>query len=203
MRVKADIPVGNYIVMVLASLTFMIQFLYDSNHEYLNGLVLEHWSLTAIFGHMWLHTGLVHIIYNLIVLWVFGRYVCLRIGNAHYIFAYLLVGFASAVVHMSYDGRPAIGASGAIMGILGIHVVLCFDRLSQLGPWIILVWFLLNLTAGVVSSSATAYLAHVGGFLGGIVLAALLVVLKIIRYDSQAAPKRFDGPLAPEQIARN
>lgn len=183
------LPIGNYLVMVLVALVFAIQFTYDSGQQYLNGMILECWSIEAIFGHMWLHTSVMHTVWNLITLWVFGRYVCLRIGNAAYPFAYVFAGVASAIVHIIYDGRPAIGASGAVMGVLGMHVVLCFGRLGRLGPWIILVWFLLNLTAGVIGSLPIAYLAHVGGFLGGIVLAGFLVCFRIVeREKTDAAP---------------
>ena len=183
----SKVPLGNYTLMLLASLTFMLQFLYDSNQQYLRGLILQDWSFTAIVGHMWLHAGLVHIISNLIILWIFGRHVCLRIGNANYILAYLCVGWVSAVVHVVYDGRPAIGASGAIMGILGMHVVLCFWRFGFLGPWIILVWYMLNLTVGALEATPTAYFAHAGGFLGGIILAASLVLLNVVARERQPA----------------
>ena len=184
----ADAPVGNYAIMLLASTTFMLQFVYDGNQQYLTGLILQDWSFKAIVGHMWLHAGLAHIVSNLVILWIFGRRVCLKIGSANYILAYLFVGLASGIVHIIYDGRPAIGASGAIMGILGMHVVLCFDRFSLLGPWIIMVWYLLNLTVGILDASATAYFAHVGGFLSGTILAFSLVLLNVVKPEERPAP---------------
>ena len=183
-----DAPVGNYAIMLLASTTFMLQFLYDGNQQYLTGLILQNWSFTGIVGHMWLHAGLAHIISNLVILWIFGRQVCLRIGSANYILSYLFVGLTSGAIHIIYDGRPAIGASGAIMGILGMHVVLCFDGFSLLGPWIILVWYLLNLTVGVLGASATAYFAHIGGFLSGTILASSLVLLNVVKPEEDAVP---------------
>ena len=183
-----DVPLGNYALMLLASTTFMLQFLFDSKQQYLSGLILQDWSFFGIVGHLWLHTGLIHITSNLIVLWIFGRHVCRRMGNANYILAYFVVGLTSAVVHIAYDGRPAIGASGAIMGILGLHVVLCFDRFGVLGPWIVLVWYLLNITAGTVGATPTAHMAHVGGFLGGIILAWLLVILNVVEREEQPIP---------------
>jgi membrane associated rhomboid family serine protease len=177
-----DIPFGNYIVILLACITFALQFLYDYKAEYLTGLVLENWTIKAFFGHMWLHGNLLHIISNLVFLWVFGRHVCRRIGNANYPLAYIFVGLAGALAHMLYDGRPAIGASGAIMGILGMHLVICFKHFSPAGPWIILVWFLLNLMIGATNyfpNADIAYMAHIGGFFAGIVLANLMVMLDI------------------------
>jgi len=179
-----DVPVGNYLVMLLMTVTFAMQFVYDGGQRYLNSLILDRWSLTAIFSHMWLHASVMHAAWNLVALWVFGRHVCLRLGNVNYPFAYLFVGITSAIVHMAYDGRPALGASGAIMGILGMYVVLCFGRFGWLGPWLILVWFLLNLTEGVAGSLPVAFLAHIGGFLGGVALASVLVLFRFVERES-------------------
>jgi len=174
--------------MLLASTTFMLQFLFDGKQQYLSGLILQDWSFLGIAGHLWLHTGLIHVTSNLVVLWIFGWHVCRRMGNANYILAYFIVGLASAVVHIVYDGRPAIGASGAIMGILGLHVVLCFNRFGVLGPWIILVWYLLNIAGGVFQATPTAYMAHVGGFLAGIILAWSLIFLNVVEPEEQPIP---------------
>ncbi|MBN2270958.1 MAG: rhomboid family intramembrane serine protease [Sedimentisphaerales bacterium] len=183
-----DVPFGNCVLMLLASTTFMLQFLFDDKQQYLSGLILQNWSFLGIVGHLWLHTGLIHITSNLVVLWIFGRHVCQRMGNANYILAYFIVGLASAAVHIVYDGRPAIGASGAIMGILGLYVVLCFKRFGVLGPWIILVWYLLNVAGGVLQATPAAHMAHVGGFLGGIILAWSLVILNVVEREEQPVP---------------
>jgi rhomboid protease GluP len=139
-------------------------------------------------GYLWLHTGMVHIVSNLVTLWIFGRYVCRRMGTVNYVLAYLFAGFTSAVFHIMFDGRPAIGASGAIMGILGLHVVLCFNRFGALGPWLVLGWYLANMIAGVFEATPTAHMAHIGGFLGGILLAGLLVLFKVVEPEKQPEP---------------
>ena len=179
-----DLPVGNYVIMALIVVLFVIQFTYDPEGQYLNGLVLEGWSVLAILGHMWLHGNLLHLAWNLLTLWIFGRYVCSRLGNMNYVLAYFFVGVVSALAHIIYDGRPAIGSSGAIMGVLGMHVLLCFGRLGFWGPWIVLIWFLLSVMAGFAGVLPTAHLAHVGGFLGGIVLGGVLTVFHVVRSDS-------------------
>jgi hypothetical protein len=69
------------------------------------------------------------------------------------------------------------------MGVLGMHVVLCFRQFGVLGPWLILIWFLLNLTAGIIGGYHTTYMAHAGGFMAGIFLASILVLLKVAKYD--------------------
>jgi len=181
-------PLGNYIIMLVASIFFMIQFNFDPDQRYLGGLILEGWSLPAMAGYLWLHTGVVHIISNLVTLWIFGRHVCRRMGTLNYIIAYLFAGFTSAIFHIMLDGRPAIGASGAIMGILGLHVVLCFNRFGALGPWLVLAWYLANLIAGLLEATPTAHMAHIGGFFGGILLAGLLVLFKVVEPEKKPEP---------------
>jgi len=172
-------PSGNYIVMMLATVTFAIQMIGDPKQQYLNGFILKHLTLSSMFGYMWLHMSMPHIVGNLITLWIFGRHVSLKISDASYILSFIVLGFAASIVHVYYDGRPTIGASGAIMGVLGMHVVLCFRQFGILGPWLILCWFLLNLTAGIIGNSPTTYMAHAGGFLAGMFLAILLVIFKV------------------------
>lgn len=188
------IPLGNYIIMLVISFFFMIQFNFDPQQKYLGGLILTDWSLPAIFGYFWLHTGFVHIISNLVTLWIFGRYVCRRMGTLNYIVAYLFAGFTSAVFHIMYDGRPAIGASGAIMGVLGLHVVLCYTRFGTLGPYLVLLWYLANILAGALQASPAAHMAHVGGFLGGILLALLLLLFKVVEPEPKPEPKNRPEP---------
>ncbi|MHC4509890.1 MAG: rhomboid family intramembrane serine protease [Planctomycetota bacterium] len=176
-------PAGNYIVMLLATVTFAIQMTGDPKQEYLNGLVLDHASFLALFGHMWLHMSAAHIAGNLLTLWIVGRHVTLKVGNANFPLVYVVLGLAAAAVHVLYDGRPTIGASGAIMGVLGMHVVLCFRRFSAVGPWLVLTWFFLNLTAALIGGYPTTYVAHLGGFVAGILMASVLLVLKVAECD--------------------
>jgi membrane associated rhomboid family serine protease len=178
-----DMPGGNYIVMMLATVTFVIQMVGDPKQQYLNGFILKHLTFASMFGYMWLHMSPAHFVGNIITLWIFGRRVNLKISDASYVLSYILLGIAAAAAHVYYDGRPTIGASGAIMGILGMHVVLCFRQFGILGPWLILFWFLLNLNFGIIGNYTTTYMAHAGGFLAGMILATLLVILRVAKCD--------------------
>ena len=82
-----------------------------------------------------------------------------------YLLVYILLGIAAAIVHLLYDGRPAIGASGAIMGILGLNMVICFNKFSKVGPWLIIFWLCSTIVAGVTNTTATAHMEHFSGFL--------------------------------------
>ena len=172
------VPLGNCVIMLAATCAFAIQMLFDPGAHYLSGLVLQKWSVAALFGHMWLHMTMAHLVGNLITLWIFGRYVCPKLGDVPYGLAYVTVGLGAGLVHIAYDGRPVIGASGAIMGILGIYVVLCFEQFGRLGPWLILTWFLATLGAAIIGGSPASYAAHIGGFLSGMMLAACLTIYR-------------------------
>lgn len=202
--IKVDIdkkvPSGNLAVMLLAAVTFAVQFRFDSHAWYLNGLVLRHWSVLPVFGYMWLHMNAPHVIGNLVTLWVFGRKVSTMIGNALYVLMYVLAGIGSAIAHVLYDGRPVIGSSGAIMGVFGIYVVVCFTQFGRIGPWLTLLWFLATLWAGVVGGFPDAYMSHIGGFLSGLAIGVFLVgfgvvdcrhvdpgLVRLLRVESSAA----------------
>jgi len=147
--------------------------------------------LTAMF----LHAGWVHLGGNMLYLGIFGNNVEDRIGPWRFLAFYLACGVAASFAQALGTGFPHIrmlGASGAIAGILGAYLLL-FPRarvvtavfiifvfeLALIPAWIVIgVWFLLQLGAGVASigpaapAAGVAYLAHVGGFLAGMVLIA-------------------------------
>ncbi len=148
---------------------------------------------------MFLHSGWLHLLGNMIFLWVFGDNVEDAMGHARYAVFYLVAGVAATATHIALnqsDLIPVIGASGAIAGVLGAYLVLYpRARVSAILPIFILFWipfqvpavlligfwFLLQVFSGVASLAATdvtggtAWFAHIGGFLAGIVLVRLFV----------------------------
>lgn len=170
---------SNYVILLLISSVFDVQMIVDPQATYLSGMVLEKWSLLGLLGYMWLHMTTVHLVGNLLALWVFGLYVCPKLGHRAYVLGYVLAGVAAGMVHMAYDGRPVIGASGAIMGVLGMCVVFCFAQLGRLGPWLILIWFLATIAAAIAGDLPAAYVSHIGGFLSGVVLAFCFIIFGI------------------------
>jgi len=173
------LPIGNYIVMVLMTVVFAVQFLGDQHQIYLTGLILKNASFNAFLGYSWLHTGLIHITSNLILLTIFGRRACVQIGDAKYFLIYIVLGFAAAMAHVLLDGRPVIGASGAITGVLGLAVVLSWRKLSPMGPWLIFIWIAISVAAAIASDAQgahIAYVAHITGFIMGMILATMLVI---------------------------
>ena len=158
---------------------------------------LKGWRLQGLFGHMWLHGGLLHLIGNLIFLWLFGNAVCSKIGNVFYLPVYLFLGIIAGISHLLFSGGIAIGASGAINGIVGMYLVFfpentvsCFlvllyypIRFSVSGYWIILLWFAFDILGAVTGGEQIAYFAHIGGFAAGFGLAVLMLKKKWIEME--------------------
>jgi membrane associated rhomboid family serine protease len=147
---------------------------------------------------MFLHGGWGHLLGNMLFLWVFGDNVEDRLGHLRYLVFYLLAGYAATLAHVWANpgsSVPAIGASGAISGVLGAYLFLyprarivtvfwffIFVRFIQVPAIIYLpIWFLLQLLSGAASlgvpdanSAGVAWFAHIGGFVAGPLLLLLL-----------------------------
>ncbi|HVG22926.1 MAG TPA: rhomboid family intramembrane serine protease [Thermoanaerobaculia bacterium] len=155
-------------------------------------------DLMTIVLSMFLHGGLMHIGSNMLYLWIFGDNVEDRLGHFRYLLFYLLCGFLATFAHAVFSPAsriPAIGASGAIAGVLGAYLILYpharvvtllpiffFITVRELPAIFILgFWFVLQLFSGVGSLGVrdaqdvggVAYFAHIGGFVAGMLLIAL------------------------------
>jgi len=156
------------------------------------GLVPAHFSWISAITAMFLHAGWLHLLGNLLSLWIFGDNVEDRMGHGRYLVFYLLTGLVANLAQTwANPGSPVplVGASGAIAGVMGAYIVLFpRSRVLVLIPIIIFFdiievpaivflgfWFLLQLLAGVGSLSeqgavgGVAFWAHAAGFLSGIV----------------------------------
>ena len=149
-----------------------------------------HTSLT-IFSSMFIHGGWLHILGNMLFLWVFGDNIEDRFGHVRFFVFYLAAGVAAvgAQVALNPDSQaPMIGASGAISGVTGAYLILFplsrIRTLIMVGlimvvhlPAILVlgIWFLLQAFQGVGSlgeiGGGVAYWAHIGGFLIGMITA--------------------------------
>jgi len=144
------------------------------------------------FTSMFLHGGWLHIIGNMLYLWIFGNNVEDSMGHFRFVIFYLLTGVIAACAHIAIQPSsiiPTIGASGAVSGILGAYLVLhphariktlvplfVFFTVMYIPAWLFLVvwigWQVLS--QGLVPVTATgggvAYGAHIGGFIAGALL---------------------------------
>ncbi len=146
----------------------------------------------TLLSAMFMHGGLLHLGGNMLYLWIFGDNVEDRMGHLKYLIFYLLCGFLASATHIFFGPNsviPSLGASGAIAGVLGAYLVL-FPRqgvrVFQFGlifevPALIVIglWGLLQFISGFGSlgsggaSGGVAFMAHVGGFVAGILLVFL------------------------------
>jgi membrane associated rhomboid family serine protease len=142
---------------------------------------------------MFMHAGWVHLLGNMLYLWIFGDNVEDNFGHVKFLIFYLLCGVAAtfAQVMMSANSTvPNLGASGAIAGVLGAYILL-FPKgqvrvLMGRGvipvPALVVIglWIVLQLVSGVGAISNTAqtggvaYMAHIGGFFAGLILTFVL-----------------------------
>ncbi len=166
-------------------------------------------GLLTLFTSMFLHGGWMHLIGNMLFLWVFGRNVEDLIGGPRFLAFYLLAGIAAGVVQVvvnPYSTLPTIGASGAIAGVMGAYLikfprtrivtlifVFFFVTTAEIpAAFILLYWFAIQFFSGFgslgtanYSGGGIAYFAHIGGFLAGMALIRLFPVRKRLRawYD--------------------
>lgn len=157
--------------------------------------------LLSILTSTFLHGGWLHIIGNLLFLWVFGDNVEDRLGHAGYAVFYLLAGFVAALTQGFIDmatAIPNVGASGAVAGILGAYLVyypkatvttlipiaIVLIPIPVPAVLIIGIWFVQNLLSGFATlspdvgtpDSGVAFFAHIGGFVFG--AATVMVFLR-------------------------
>jgi membrane associated rhomboid family serine protease len=167
-------PYGNYIVILMMVTIFAIQFLGDPNKLYLNALILKKPTLNALIGYSWLHLDLLHVLSNIVLLAVFGKAACTQLGAGKYFIVYIFIGIIAGIAHTLLDGRSAIGSSGAVCGIMGVAIVLSWQKLSPFGPWIILTWVAVSVVAAIDPTNPDASCAHITGFVTGMIVAILL-----------------------------
>ncbi|MBX2883203.1 MAG: rhomboid family intramembrane serine protease [Granulosicoccus sp.] len=145
---------------------------------------------TSMFTSMFLHGGWMHLIGNMLYLWVFGNNVEAAMGHVRYLLFYALCGIAAVLAQAVPDPDsqiPMIGASGAISGVLGaymllypqarvlvvIPIVIVFQTLRIPALFVLGIWFVMQLFSSVMAGDqdgGVAFGAHIGGFLAGMAL---------------------------------
>jgi len=193
-------PIVTYVLIAINVLVFLLEL--SSGDAF-----IERWAfvptrfladpvgeLPTLFTSMFMHAGWLHLLSNMLYLWIFGDNVEDRFGHGLFTVFYILCGlgatFAQLAVSMG-SSIPNLGASGAIAGVLGAYIVMfpgsgvnvllgrVVTRMSALiviGFWIILQIFsgIGTFTASSQSEGGVAYMAHIGGFFAGVVLTFLL-----------------------------
>lgn len=193
-------PIVTYVLIALNVLVFFL--------ELTNGdAFIERWAFVpsrflanpagefaTIFTSMFMHAGWLHLLGNMLYLWIFGDNVEDRLGHGLFLAFYILCGLAATFAQLAFSmgsNVPNLGASGAIAGVLGGYLIMFpRQRVSVLMgravvPMSALIvigfWFVLQLfsqvsafTASSQTEGGVAYMAHIGGFIAGVILTFLL-----------------------------
>lgn len=154
--------------------------------------VLAGQNLHTLFTSMFLHGGILHILFNMWYLWIFGDNIEDVLGRGKFILFYLGAGLAASFAHALSDPGspiPTIGASGAIAGVLGAYMVLypwarvhtavfvfyiihlvTIPALVMIGFWFVLQMISASVLWAAGATAGIAYWAHIGGFIAGVLL---------------------------------
>ena len=196
-------PVVTVFLIVLNVLIFLFEVSLDPfsrNHfiaEY--GLVPDRFHAVNLVTSMFLHGGWMHVLGNMWFLWIFGDNIEDILGHGKYLVFYLACGVAAALAQVFFNPLsrlPMVGASGAIAGVMGAYMVkfprsriltlvfiFIFVTTFEVPAVVMLVyWFFIQLVSGLgtvgysqLSEGGTAWFAHVGGFVAGVLLIYLMV----------------------------
>jgi membrane associated rhomboid family serine protease len=157
------------------------------------GIVPDDLHVISLFTSMFLHGSWLHVLGNMLFLWVFGRNLEDLIGGARFLVFYVVCGLAAGLVQVlanSSAPTPTVGASGAIAGVMGAYLIkfprsqidtlvllfVFFTRLAIPAPFYLLFWFGMQLLDSAFSGERSytgggvAYFAHIGGFIAGMLL---------------------------------
>lgn len=206
--VTHSFPVVNYALIALNVIVFIFQWLAGPNQEamiYEFALIpanvtagFDVGDVSDILTSMFMHGGLMHLLGNMLYLWIFGDNVEDRLGHFRYLIFYLAGGVVASLAHLLTNPGsqiPTVGASGAIGAVLGAYLVLFpQSRIVTLLPlgffihltvvpaiFVLGLWFVLQLFSGVLSLGGpdvggVAFWAHIGGFLAGMLMGRLFAV---------------------------
>jgi membrane associated rhomboid family serine protease len=191
-------PVVTILLIVANAVAFFYELSLDEfsrNHLIsVYGVVPDRLNYVSLVTSMFLHGGWMHIIGNMWFLWIFGDNVEDILGHFQFLIFYLTCGVAAGLTHVLLNPNsnlPTIGASGAIAGVMGAYLVkFPHARVLTLVPiffflttyelpaaFVLIYWFIIQFFSGVgsvaysrASEGGTAWFAHVGGFVAGIVL---------------------------------
>lgn len=200
------IPFVNYTLIAINIIVFLIMVLNPAKIDSIvmgNALIptdiTQGFKISVLKNFitaMFMHAGWMHLISNMLYLWIFGDNIEDRLGHVGYLLFYLAAGIFASGLHIFFNPTsnvPSLGASGAIAGVLGAYLIFYpqskvytfipfgyFMRLRPLPAIVVLgLWFVMQIFSGVGSMMAqgqgggVAYWAHIGGFVFGLLIGFL------------------------------
>jgi len=191
---RKSFPYVNYLIIAACFIVFLIELSQGNNFVLTYSVTPA--NLVAnpvgffytVFTAMFMHASWLHILGNMLFLWIFGDNVEDRFGHVKYLIFYLLCGIIATfaqVIAAPSSTVPNLGASGAIAGVMGAYLILFPGRRVR----VLLIFFVVNMPALIVigfwialqvfsevfagPSGGVAYMAHIGGFSAGVLLTFL------------------------------
>jgi membrane associated rhomboid family serine protease len=162
---------------------------YSVGHDLPPLIPLPFWA--TLITSMFLHGGWMHLGGNMLYLWIFGDNLERAMGSVKYLVFYIVCGTAAGLAHIAFSSGsavPSVGASGALSGVLGGYLLLfphnrvrvltrvgvtSVPAIVVLGFWIVIQLISQVGSIGHTSEGGVAYMAHIGGFVAGLVLVKL------------------------------
>jgi membrane associated rhomboid family serine protease len=198
-RRSSRIPIVTTLIILANVFVFVLELQGGNAFVYRWALVpariMHGHRLITVVTSMFLHGGWMHIIGNMVFLWAFGPAIEEAMGRVRYLLFYFIGGLVAMLAQMAADPFsriPNLGASGAIAAVMGAFIVtfprdrirtllffLIFVRITFIPAAVLIgIWFLMQLfnagSVATVNSGGVAYLAHVGGFLFGVITARFI-----------------------------
>lgn len=185
--------------------------------EITGSCAVQGYSVATLLTSMFMHGSWEHIIGNMLFLWVFGNNIEDSMGHLRFIAFYLICGVAAEAAHILFSPAsqiPAVGASGAISGVMGAYIVLYpkarvrtwippFFLINLNALFVLGYWFFIQLMMGAASFGAeygeeggVAVWAHVGGFVAG------LALIKVFQNRELVEARKHKVQLSREEVAR-
>ncbi|MDO8684014.1 MAG: rhomboid family intramembrane serine protease [Armatimonadota bacterium] len=206
---RPDFPIVTLALIALNVVAYIVIALAqpdDQREIYrLFGLTARDAQFFNMFTSLFLHSDAVHLVTNMIFLWLFGRSLERVLGAVEYLILFVGCGLFAAVTHLAIvyafmppdaATQPALGASGAIAGILGVYAIrFCRNKFQFLGlevpsSLLLLAWLMLQVFLGILSLyipnpklQNVDYWAHMGGFMFGIMVAHLTNLASVGRKE--------------------
>ena len=187
-------PWTNIALLLLNCICFVLLICGVFPEDLIPYMVLKEWSIPELIGYQFMHADILHLLFNMIYLWVFGNAICAVMSGFVYPWVYLLLGAIAGIVHMFVSGSPVVGASGAISGIIGLYLAIyplnkisCFylflfkgGTFEISGCLLLLFWFGVDLFSASGHGGHIAYWAHLGGTVAGFVAGIIFLQLGLI-----------------------
>jgi membrane associated rhomboid family serine protease len=194
-------PVVTAVLIAINVFVFLFQRSLDPYSQrdftFMFGFIPDNFAWANIFTSMFMHGGWMHLIGNMLFLWVFGDNVEDILGRGKYLLFYVLCGVAAALAQFAInpDSRvPMVGASGAIFGVMGAYALkfphsrivmigwMLFVFTFEVPAWLVMLYFIVfqfiegfsSIGDVFAQTGGTAFFAHIGGFFAGMALIFLL-----------------------------